>query len=817
MLREAHRQLSLEAFGTERLRFRHYLLADWLMHQMLVPGMDTDDSRAALVRQLRDRRGSPPGADAPVAAEDPVGTVYQFVLWLIRRAIPNIVFRAAVSGRVLLLGPHYRWFMRQQYLAPRQSVTFLGFAERLTAGWRDGEQPEQVNKLLIHAFLEDLRCGYGRRLWQGAAWRRTAYPMLLLNNVAPQNGGHTLVRLINDVRNETGRNDPLLVVAAGDDPPPELRQPQPLRHCDEAYEEWADVLPEARRLRRSSAWFIVLELGEAESGTPPRGVLPSFEAPAPPWWARRIVPAAACLVLLAAGVVWADGRWGPGCYPRPWQGHVAVELVGDECIGYSDHRAHVFNKDPGQGRLRAIQERIFKQNRAAEEVWRASGHRRPLVTLVYFGTLTGNKTRPDEESYASEREELEGMAVLQYALLQESADAEAAALLRVVVANGGKQMRHADKAVAMLEKLARDDPTVLGVVGMVDSRATTAEAIRRLGQAGLPTLAPTLSADGIDDSSKLYLQISAPNSEQAALVAKYAGHLDVNDVHVYYTTGDGSSWEEDLYVKTLVEGLREQLKTLISRDEEWDRQELKAECGYTGLLFFAGRWSDFNEFLRALKVCRDDPPRNLAADDSVNRYMANPILRASAPGNIPLTYVSKAAAATCTELNKAKSEVRRSFLAWVQADNLLDPPRCRPGTDEPVGERVSLAYDAASLVVQAVERLAAQLRHANPEPWDPRAIKPLTVHREILLQNIAEDGFDGVTGLIRFRRDSGTPNARRLTLMKVERITDVKTPPQEIYWCETSTPPAHEPQRRPEPHCGEPPGGVKGSPAGVSR
>ena len=53
--------------------------------------------------------------------------------------------------------------MRQQYLAPRQSVTFLGFAERLTAGWRDGEQPAQVDKLLLHAFLEDLRQAYRRR------------------------------------------------------------------------------------------------------------------------------------------------------------------------------------------------------------------------------------------------------------------------------------------------------------------------------------------------------------------------------------------------------------------------------------------------------------------------------------------------------------------------------------------------------------------------------------------------------------------------------------------------------------------------------
>ncbi|MEV1147321.1 hypothetical protein AB0I76_27260, partial [Micromonospora sp. NPDC049799] len=48
LLRDLHRQLSLEAFGAARLRFRHYPLADWLMHQSLSPAVDADDGRAAL-------------------------------------------------------------------------------------------------------------------------------------------------------------------------------------------------------------------------------------------------------------------------------------------------------------------------------------------------------------------------------------------------------------------------------------------------------------------------------------------------------------------------------------------------------------------------------------------------------------------------------------------------------------------------------------------------------------------------------------------------------------------------------------------------
>ena len=230
----------------------------------------------------------------------------------------------------------------------------------------------------------------------------------------------------------------------------------------------------------------------------------------------------------------------------------------------------MFNNDPGQEGLRKIQERIFAQNRAAEEVWQRSDRRRPFLTLVYLGTLTGNRTRADEESYVSEREELEGMATAQYALLKESAGADGAALLRIVVANGGRQMIYADRAVSMLAELASDDPTVVGVVGLVESRTSTARALRELNKVGLPVLAPTLSADRMDANSRLYLQISAPNTDQVEMVDAYAQQvLKVDEAHVYYTTLEGSSLTEDLYVGTLVDGLRQRFGARITRLDEW--------------------------------------------------------------------------------------------------------------------------------------------------------------------------------------------------------------------------------------------------------
>jgi hypothetical protein len=100
-----------------------------------------------------------------------------------------------------------------------------------------------------------------------------------------------------------------------------------------------------------------------------------------------------------------------------------------------------------------------------------------------------------------------------------------------------------------------------------------------------------------------------------------------------------------------------------------------------------------------------------------------------------------------------------------------------------VGERVSLAYDAAIMVTDAVERLAARLRSPNTQAkqWDPQAVNPISVHTEMLLR--AQRGFQGVTGLIRFTDDSGVPVSRRISLLMVNRVGDLASEPVEVFHC----------------------------------
>lgn len=806
------RKLSRPMFGTGRLWFRRYALAAWLLDQDL-SGLHSDDVPGELGRRLRDR-SRPGGGPAGLSGRGDVSgdglfSVVAVVSWLLSRLMPQVLFRVAVSGKVPWIGRRYRWFMCQQYLAPAQSGTFIGFAERLTVGGRDDEPPDQIDKLLVHAFLDDLRHAYLRRPWRIQSWRRTAYPIALIDDVVPGTARHTLLRLINDVRNETGRYDPLLLVAAGERTPDEVPTPEEaapvvpalaapaIAPADlaSAYQAWTKVLPRTRKARGQGAWVWSIDVPDRRGGTDGDGDgddrPPSFVPPKPPWFARRTVAAVACLAvgLSGTGLVVSRAGW-PHCGHSPLDQAVSVREIGGECIGLSASDGFLFNDRPGQGPLVGIQRRIFAQNRQVRDIWERSGRRRPLATLVYLGTLTGRDTDilPDEEAYVAEREELEGLAVAQYGGMRTSE--LGTPLLRVVVANAGFQMRYADEAVRMIVRLARHDSTVIGVVGLVESRETTGAALRRLNEAEIPAITPTLSGDGMYGYSNLYLQVAPPNRDQATLVERYASEvLHVSAARVYYTFGERSALADDRYVRTLLADLKGRFGRRLERSTAFgDRASLSGDCGYRGMLFFAGRWSDFSSFIQRLSTtCGDDPPAHVVADDSVNRYMANPKVREGAPGNIPLTYVSKGALATCDLLRRREDEEAAGrFLRLIQAPDLLSSPRCdRAQGDQPIGERVGLSYDSAMILLRAVQELGGRLRRDERQPWSPRSITPVAVYTEAR-ENLKKP-FPGVTGDIRF--DShGEPVKKAIFLVQVKSIPDTRTPPTVVFRCGTARP-----------------------------
>jgi hypothetical protein len=898
--------------------------------------------------------------------------------------MPEVLFRTAVSGKIPGFGRRYRWFMRQQYLAPLQSVNFPGFAERLTVGIRQAEDIDQVDKLLVHAFLQDLRRAYARRL-RLEGWRRTAYPMALIDNAAEGSAGYRLMQLVNDVRNETGQSDQLLVVCTSDQVPQASAEENVAEsdsikfqngdpaYADEDYRKWAKKLPGSRRARVDTAWYLPISVTDSEDRDQERK--PIGAAP-PPWFARHSVVGAAIvvLVLLVAGGVGWEFAGVPGCPHIPFRGQVEVRSIGGQCIGYSDSNylfndagqqtlrsvqkkifdqnskardrweasdrkrpystiiylaaltgrpaagneeaayaaereeleglaeaqlagiqeqtsssevpllkivianggfrleyasqvvdmiadlrakdpkvggvigmdgdmdgghsgtsgamkklseiglpligpvgkcRHIpllgqvevrsiggqcigysdssyfrFNDEPGQERLRSVQDTIFEQNRTVLDLWK-SNRTRPYITIVYLAALTGRPAAKNEEAYAAEREELEGLAVAQYDSTKKPASSSEAPLLNVVIANGGFQLEHASQAVDMIADLRAKDPKVVGVIGNGESRTSTADALKKLNEIGLPLIGPVTSADDFYKNSRLYLQLAAPNRDNARMIGEYAKQvLKASDARLYWTVGAKSSFDQDLYIKTLVTDLVDTLlrdfKISVENRGRFDSSVNHDACGYSGVLIFAGRWTEFPRFLHAIDTeCSSNPPLHLIADGSVERYMDNPVLRSDAPSNISVTYISNSTLGSCESLQAAqatgKDPVRDRFLRLIQQPGLLQPPRCGPDK-QPAGSRDALEYDAATIIIRAVESLGQELRRDSSREWDPHSILPIAVHAKIVHQ-IHESPFEGVSGLINFVGDSGEPTDKRISLLRVEKIPDAQVRRVEVFHC----------------------------------
>lgn len=788
-LEKAHEDLTGERFGRSALHFRHYALVAWLLTVDL-RAVPVDKRQRELARLLGRHRGLRPDGDPPTAAQA-LGGLPGLLLWTAVRLLPIALLRLLLTGR-FGFGREFRWIVRQPFLSPEPSRNFLGFARRLTVGARDSEVPEQIDRLLVHAFLEDLRRAYRRRPWRLRTWQRTAYPVLLVDDACAGSAAYRLLAMVNAVRNETGEADPLLVMTNGPDVPPEgrdLSHPRatqrvvPLRDVNAAYRAWDRTAPAAARMRQDDAWYLRVLCPYADLRQF-LGQLPQIAPRAVPVLARPMVLAALALTLVVGGGAWkAPALWHAyqayraDCYPVQPTGRVNTTFTDGQCLGYSDSTSLLFSSDD---RLTAIQRIIFGQN--AEAVTAATARRtNPQITLVYLGSLTKPDSVGNEETFAAEREELQGIAAAQYRANNEARDSRSNPFVRILVANAGQEMEHAHEVVSMLARLKEKDRSVLGVIGLVESRTGTKEAIGDLGRARLPAIAPTLSADKIADASSFYLQISAPNVDEAALVFSHTTEVAKKQkLFNFYTYGAKGleAKDSDLYVNTLRADLQESFGANYEESFWTEDVALGRVCADTSpdvAIFFGGRYSEFGAFARALaNDCSGRLPY-VVADDSVNRYMASRELREkTAPDNFPVAYVSKGSLAYCDRLHDAPDTERRHFRSDLeQVLGLCRTPRGAVEEVSPVGERVGLAYDAMRLFQRAVTTMAST---TAGDIWDPSRLDPVGVHNQIKQMAGNSDPYHGVTGFIRFGQN-GIVLGKRLSLLCAPNIKAAFTTP----------------------------------------
>lgn len=741
-----------------RIRFRRLGLVSWLMRGPAGPaGEDDADSDTTLKRELIQHEGMrrSVGYGLVLDSAEASKKLNAFV-----RPLYAILLYLKIHGRIPGLGVEYRWLLRQPYATPDDPGTVIGFSERLNAWRRSSDDRRELQLLLVNAFLEDLRRAYRRRPWRLRAIRRTTYVALFVSNATHENGGADLLQAINDVRNKTAAFDPLLVVGinrVSDHVGTEDAEMWPVESAEQAYRAWCRGLPANARGLDSNAWYLPIRVPRLPlpatiegAGTQDRASayraarreidgMPPLRVDQPPWWSRRW--AVVVWVILILGSVAAppllirystssasdrrdkarqiDAAQWRATHCGLDQGNEeskALLSIGGECIGLS---AHGFPFQPSDTELGKIETKIGTLNDSALAAHRANPSR-AYITVAYVAAFSSTDQPPADP--VSERDGLAGLAVAQNRQLDKSGSHDP--LLRVLIGNAGARMKHGGEVARILSRLMADDASIVGVVGLDQSRKPTIDTIRAFTREGVPMVAATLSADVLPAVSPMYFQISPQNKREADVAAAYADGVLIRiqgrpkaisrDVRVLY-----SADRQDTYSNNL----SSDAQSFAARGFRVDRRPYapspgdataapsprrlgQDSCGYDGLLFFAGRPEDFRDLLDGINEhCRSNPPAILGGDD-VSRYAADRDLRAQYP-SVPFDYISFAIPSpSCDAKSPLYSSLSRLF-----------PELCKGDRDISLAGHATLTYDAALSYIYAVQYL-----HASEVPITPASV-----------------------------------------------------------------------------------------------
>ncbi|WP_367138373.1 hypothetical protein [Saccharothrix sp. HUAS TT1] len=715
------RELSSDVNGRYgRHGFRRFELVYWLMNQRL-DGADPE-SAATLLTRLRERDLRRHSGD-DLMPREVLDTATETAPWWVRlvvRLVPSFLFRSKLRG--LVPGSEYRWLLRQPYLAPHDPGTFMGFAERLTSALVPGRSAEpredtgQLVKLLVNAFLEDVRRTYRRSWWRIRSARRTVYPVVLLDGIRRDNGGYSLLKVVNDVRNDTGAFDPLVIISGSAKVPPDAetaaeREPTPVSQASHAYETWARRLATDSRARRPTAWFLPLRVPDVtivRGDVPPTATLSVRPAPV---WSRTSVLMIVAFVLLASvatvgyrhvrGIVAANDLWRhQHCgLDRDNPDAHTLERHDDDCVGVTTGLVPLFGQADGEDleRFNRVQQLIVDQNRRVLEAHARDPHR-PYATVVYVSAMGAAR-----DVLASNTARLVGVAARQARLLDRT-DADEP-LIRVLLSNAGSAMQHGGALAGKLRAMVERDRSIVGVLGMALSSTPTRNTITELGGIGLPVVAATLSDDAMPTASRMYFQVSPTNDRQARVAARHvrAAHPDRAGVVIVH-----SDDEQDFYAANLradvaarfgEQGFRvreEPYQPVSGGQGSGARRLGQALCdvGDDEVVFFAGRPADFGKLLDGVSAgCKSDPPVLVAGDD-IARYAADDTLRGQHP-EIPFEYVSFAIGAQGCQ---AATEMHQTLRDLV-------PEQCEGDANPSLDGHAALTYDALYLFVHAMIQL----------------------------------------------------------------------------------------------------------------
>jgi ABC-type branched-subunit amino acid transport system substrate-binding protein len=170
----------------------------------------------------------------------------------------------------------------------------------------------------------------------------------------------------------------------------------------------------------------------------------------------------------------------------------------------------------------AVERRIADANEAV--IASAGGRYQTIVFFAPLGTPTGS-----ERAGQSGLNQFRGIALAQEEANRRALNNRAQVPLRVILANSGDRFAQGVEVAEQIVDLAEDDDTIVGVVGITQSRQESRDAIGVLGDAGLPVVAGPVTGDQMLDearSDRIY-QVTARNDRIADLLVDFATSVPI--------------------------------------------------------------------------------------------------------------------------------------------------------------------------------------------------------------------------------------------------------------------------------------------------
>lgn len=624
------------------LKFPHYSLAVWLESLIMnhtrplqpdQSGRRVDNALQEFLKERYRLQNRTTSVEVSLIREIP---------WWVR--IPVLLLPPLGIRLMRMLWHPPQWVARTGIASAHSSGSFRGLARKFMeqgSGERQHNiQRDEIDRLLVDAFMEDLRRDYRRIPLFFFGRRKMTYPVLLIDQVESSTVGLRLLDFISDSRSGYLRKNsagpgrqprerayfhPLLVIAQGGssafdamrfpDDHSEYRDGYSIADIKYYYGQWYRALADSGR-----TWFIPLRVpGER----PPEGLRTRLTEILLPFAPRPVMTFVMVALLIVTVSFTTYSTYYTHCGAWYWEPQLHRQtLTGDrdQCVGLGSDKYRFFD-DVGDvdgmdlelaRDLREVEAQIHRDNEQAIKSIR-------YLTVVYLSELSSR----DVADYRSELENLRGIVVAQQGSLRYRP-------VRVLLANGGDGMDYGLEAAEAIAREARKDRTLVAVVGLGVSRTGTRDAIVRLARQDthIPTIGTAISDTTLaTQTGPYYHQVGPTNKREAEIGAFYAvNHFSAREVTIYYPDD-----REDLYSSDLKNQAKSAFKAsgFTVHEERFrpsgdDISRAGGEAcgvGSEGLVFYAGRSSYLRTFLTGMRnYCQGNYPHFLAGD-AVSRFM----------------------------------------------------------------------------------------------------------------------------------------------------------------------------------------------------